>query len=67
MFNFFRHRTTKDKARSKRDALQEILRILAIAENTSPAQAARFSKEKPINWTDEKVDLIYKKLKLMKF
>lgn len=72
MFNFTRIRGThyllSDKPKiTKRENLQTILKILSTCEGTSPAQSAKFSKEDPVNWTDEKVNDVYRKLKLMKF
>ena len=72
MFNFIRHKgrhflvSDKQKA-TKRESLESILKILSVCEGTTTAQAAKFSKEDPVTWSDEKVNEIYKKLKLMKF
>ena len=72
MFNFIRHRgsnyilSEKSKA-NKRENLQTILKILAACEGTTPGEATKFSKQNPVNWTDEKVNIIYKKLKLLQW
>ena len=75
MFNpikFLKHRGTsyvlsEKPSLTKRECLGEILKILSVCEITTHAEAAKFSKENLINRTDEEVNIIYKKLKLLQW